>query len=392
MVHHGLHVLVAAAGEVDHHQVFPGKPGRTLEGLGQGVGRFQRGDDAFQAAAVVKGLQRLMVGAGHVFDALDLVQPGVLGADARVVEAGGNRMRVGDLAVFVLQEEGAVAVQHARGAAGHAGGVLAGVDAVAGRFDADDLHALVIEERVEQADGVGAAADAGDQRVGQAAFLLHDLLAHFVADHRLEVADHGRVGVRAGGGADQVEGVVDVRHPVAQRLVHGVLEGAGAGGDRDHRGAEQAHAEDVGLLAIDVGGAHVDHALHAEARGHGGGGHAVHAGAGLGDDALLAHALGQEDLADAVVDLVRAGVVQVFALQVDLRAAEVLGEALGVVQRAGAADVVALEVGQLLEKGRIVLGLFVFGGQLVDQRHQGFGDELAAEAAEQPAVVRAGAV
>jgi len=118
----------------------------------------------------------------------------------------------------------------------------------------------------------------------------------------------------------------------------------------------------------------------------------VHAGAGLGDDALLAHTLGQEDLADAVVDLVRAGVVQVFALEVDLRAAEVLGEALGEVQRAGAADVVTLEVGQLLEEGRVALGLLVFGGQLVDQRHQGFGDELAAEAAEQPAGVGAGAV
>ncbi len=270
--------------------------------------------------------------------------------------------------------------------------MFAGVDAVAGRFDADDLHGLVIEERVEQADGVGAATDAGNQRVGQAAFLLQDLLAYFVADHRLEVAHHGRVGVRAGGGADQVEGVVDVGHPVAQGLVHRVLQRAGAGGDRNHLGAQELHAEDVGLLALDVGGAHVDHALHAEARGHGGGGHAVHAGAGLGDDALFAHALGQQDLADAVVDLVRAGVVQVFALEVDLRAAELLGQALGEVQRAGAADVVTLEIGQLLEEGRIALGLLVFGGQLVDQRHQGFGDELAAEAAEQAAVVGTAAV
>jgi hypothetical protein len=39
------------------------------------------------------------------------------------------------------------------------------------------------------------------------------------------------------------------------------------------------------------------------------------AGAGFGDDAGLAHALGEQDLADAVVDLVRAGVVQLFALE-----------------------------------------------------------------------------
>jgi hypothetical protein len=48
----------------------------------------------------------------------------------------------------------------------------------------------------------------------------------------------------------------------------------------------------------------------------------VLAGTGLGDDAGLAHALGQHGLADGVVDLVRAGVVQVFALEQDLRAAD----------------------------------------------------------------------
>src|SRR5690606_23681989 len=229
----------------------------------------------------------------------------------------------------------------------HAGGVLAGVEAVASRFDADDLHAGVVEEGVEQADGVGATANAGHQRIGQAAFLLHDLLAHFVADHRLKVADHGRVGVRAGGGADQVEGAVDVGHPVAQRFVHGILQRAGSGGNRNHLGAQELHAENVGLLALDIGGAHVDYAFQAEARRYGGSGDAVHAGAGLGDDALLAHAFGQQDLADAVVDLVRAGVIEVFALEEDLRPAAVLGQPLGEIQRAGAADVVALEVGQL---------------------------------------------
>ena len=44
--------------------------------------------------------------------------------------------------------------------------------------------------------------------------------------------------------------------------------------------------------------------------------------AGLGDDAGLAHALGEQHLAERVVELVRAGVEQVFALEPNLRAAE----------------------------------------------------------------------
>ena len=48
-----------------------------------------------------------------------------------------------------------------------------------------------------------------------------------------------------------------------------------------------------------------------------GGRDAVLAGAGLRDDARLAHALGEQHLAERVVDLVRAGVAQVFALEPD---------------------------------------------------------------------------
>ena len=40
-------------------------------------------------------------------------------------------------------------------------------------------------------------------------------------------------------------------------------------------------------------------------------------GAGLGDDARLAHPLGEQRLAERVVDLVRAGMRQVFALEQD---------------------------------------------------------------------------
>ena len=94
-----------------------------------------------------------------------------------------------------------------------------------------------------------------------------------------------------------------------------------AGGDRLELGAEEPHAEDVRLLPLDVGRAHVDDAGKAEARRHRRRRDAVLAGAGLGDDAGLAHAAGEQDLAEAVVDLVRAGVVELVALEVDLGAA-----------------------------------------------------------------------
>ncbi len=78
-------------------------------------------------------------------------------------------MRFVDLAVFVHQQISAIAVQHAGPAAGDGSGVHAGIEAVAGRLDAENFDPDVVEERMEQAHGVGAATDAGDQRIRQPA-------------------------------------------------------------------------------------------------------------------------------------------------------------------------------------------------------------------------------
>ena len=84
-----------------------------------------------------------------------------------------------------------------------------------------------------------------------------------------------------------------------------------------HLRAEQLHAEDVRLLPLDVDRAHVDDAVEAEQRAGRRRRDAMLARAGLGDDARLAHAPRQQDLAEHIVDLVRAGVVQLLALEVD---------------------------------------------------------------------------
>ena len=101
----------------------------------------------------------------------------------------------------------------------------------------------------------------------------------------------------------------------------GVLERGGPGRDLADLGAERAHPQHVRRLAADVLGAHVHDALEVEQRARGRGRDAVLAGAGLGDDAVLAEPPGQQRLAERVVDLVRARVVEVLALEVEAQAA-----------------------------------------------------------------------
>ena len=137
------------------------------------------------------------------------------------------------------------------------------------------LHRGVFEERIEQADGVRAAAHAGDQQIRQPLLLLQDLPPRFVADDALEIPHHQRIGMRAVGRAQDVMGGAHVRHPVAHGLVDGLLERLLAGLHRHDLRPQHLHAIDVQRLALAIHRPHVDHAFQAEHGRHGGGGHAV---------------------------------------------------------------------------------------------------------------------
>ena len=138
-------------------------------------------------------------------------------------------------------------------------------------------------------------------------------------------------------------GRLDVGDPVAHRLVDRVLERRRAGGDAADLGAERAHAQDVGPLALDVLGAHVHDARQVEQGAGRRRRDAVLAGAGLGDDPGLAQPAGQERLAEGVVDLVGAGVGEVLALEVEAERRGWAGGAggLGAARRAASSPTAA---------------------------------------------------
>src|SRR3546814_4685433 len=94
---------------------------------------------------------------------------------------------------------------------------------------------------------------------------------------------------------------------------------------------------------------------------------------------LLAHALCKQDLADAVVDLVRAGVVQVLALQIDLCPAQRFGQARREIERAFAADELLEQIVNFRLERRVGRGGAIFPLKVQDPRHQRFRDIAAAE-------------
>jgi hypothetical protein len=165
--------------------------------------------------------------------------------------------------------------------------------------------------------------------------MLENLRASFAANHAMKVANHHGIRMRPQRAAKQVISVRDVRHPIAQRFIDGVLQSLRSRIDLAHFGAQQLHAKDIQLLSPHVFSAHVHDAIESEQGAHGGRRYAVLSGAGLRDDAALAHAPRQEDLSDGVVNFVRTGMKQIFALQIDARSAAFFSQSLGKEKRRG---------------------------------------------------------
>mmetsp|Transcript_24392 Transcript_24392/g.58134 ORF Transcript_24392/g.58134 Transcript_24392/m.58134 type:complete len:239 (-) Transcript_24392:481-1197(-) len=228
-------------------------------------------------------------------------------------------MGVHHLSLVVLNEIRVRAVEDARAAKGERRSMLICVHAKPGSLHAIQLNILILHKLVEEPHRIGSAPDAGNEHVGFSSPLLHALPPRLLPNHGMEVPDHH--GKRVGP-CDRAEDVVRVLHigdPVADGLRRGVLERGGARVDRADLCAEEAHAEHVEGLPLHVLCAHVDDALEPEASADGRRGYAVLPCAGLRDDPLLSHAEAQQRLPEGVVDLVGAGVVEVLALEVDLR-------------------------------------------------------------------------
>src|SRR3712207_1240426 len=107
-----LDVFAAATRETQHEVVaYPQLPDH-LPGVGDGMRGLERRDDSLEPGTQGKSTERLLVGDARVLGETFVPEVGVLGARRRVVEAGGDRVRLPDLTAFGLQHVAQGAVQN----------------------------------------------------------------------------------------------------------------------------------------------------------------------------------------------------------------------------------------------------------------------------------------
>src|SRR5258706_6169497 len=112
--------------------------------------------------------------------------------------------------------------------------------------------------------------------------------------------------------------------------------------------------------------------------------------ASLGDDAFFAHAFGEQSLADGVVDFVSAGVVEIFALEINFSAAEFFRESPREIKPRRLADVVVQVGFEFANEGGVRFGAAILCVELLKRGHERFRDENATIRAEMARGVRNG--
>ena len=291
----------------------PESPTRIVSGVeiersGECVRRLERRQDALRGRKAVKRGECLLVRRRHVLGPAGVAQVRMLGADARVVEAGRDRVRV-------ERPDRPRPRGRTSGSRGARSAVplerLAAPSASTPTSRTSSSSRKPAKSPIAFEPPPTHATTAS----GSSPELLEHLLTRLPPDDALQLAHDRRVRVRPDAGADEVVRRLDVRDPVADRLARRLLQRARAELHRAHLGAEEPHALDVRALAAHVLGAHVHDALEPEARADGRRRDAVLPRSGLGDDAPLAEPDGEERLADRVVDLVCPGVQQILALE-----------------------------------------------------------------------------
>ncbi len=115
--------------------------------------------------------------------------------------------------------------------------------------------------------------------------------------------------MRSEGRAEQIISGVDVSHPIAKCLVYSVFQRSRARIDAANLCTEQPHPKHIDLLPPHIFGAHVNDAFEPKQGTNRRRCDAVLPRSGFGNDPFLAHFTSEQDLPDAVIDLMCACVI-----------------------------------------------------------------------------------
>ena len=156
--------------------------------------------------------------------------------------------------------------------------------------------------------------------------------------------------MRASRSADTVKCISDICYPVAQRFIHRIFECSRAALHRSNLGAKHLHPKNVRLLSFNINSAHIDNTLQAKTRAGGGCRNAMLSRSSFSNNPLLAHAPCEQNLTKNIIYFMRASVIKLIPLKINLRTlihacarTNIFRDALSEIKRRGPTNIVFVQ-------------------------------------------------
>ncbi len=256
---------------------------------------------------------------------------------------------------------------------------LRGIHTASGRFAANEFNFFIRYKIVKHPHRIASAADTGKHRIRQLALCLQNLFPCFFADDTLKVAHHHGIRVRSHNRTYYIGGVVHTGGPVPHGFINRILQCACSCRDRMYLCTQQLHAVNIQRLPFGIFHAHKDFAFHVKQCRSGCSRNAVLARASLCNNACFSHFFCKQCLPKHVIDFMGARMVQILALKVNFRTAEVFCHFLCIIKQGRTVCIITEKVMQFFPELRVFFIIFVGVFQPVQLMHQRFRNILPAE-------------
>ena len=143
------------------------------------MGALKCWNNTLGAAQLMKSSKSLVICHRHILSTARIFQPAMLRPYARIIKARGDGMGCRYLPLLVLQKITLSAMKNALPACAQRCRMGPVADAMSCGFNANHGNIFVPDEGIKKPHGIAAAADAGQQIIRQAFFLLQELPTSF---------------------------------------------------------------------------------------------------------------------------------------------------------------------------------------------------------------------
>ena len=275
--------------------------------------------DTLHTSQFITGIDSLIILDGKYMTSASCCQVCMHRSNTRIIQTGTDGKGFLNLSILCLHHKRTGTVNDSLCTTMHGCSRVIGINTMTSSLSQINLNPLIIDIMIDGACSIATATNTSDEVIRIiAANLLFQLPFQLLTDYALHLSHNIRIRMRSHRRTYDIECILRMTAPVADSLRACITQSHIARTDRIHLGTQHLHTLHIGMLALHIGSTHKDFTLHIHQGTDGGSCNTMLTSTGFCDDTGFTHLLCHQDLTDGIVNLVRTGMIQILALQIEL--------------------------------------------------------------------------